>query len=194
MRIHIVGIGGTIRPASSTECALRCALRAAEAEGASVECFGGEELVALPHYGAVSVGGEAAAHGAKVAQAMIAALRRADGVIIASPGYHGSVSGLVKNALDYIEELARDTRPYLDGLPVGLITTAYGGQAAMSALASLRMIAHALRGWPTPYGAAITTSAKLFAADGSCTDPATDTALTRIGQQTVFGAQRLRGV
>ena len=43
-------------------------------------------------------------------------LRQADGIIVASPGYHGSVSGLVKNALDYVEDLRDDERSYFDGL------------------------------------------------------------------------------
>jgi multimeric flavodoxin WrbA len=35
-------------------------------------------------------------------------LRRAHGIIVASPGYHGSMSGLVKNALDYAEDMRDD--------------------------------------------------------------------------------------
>jgi NAD(P)H-dependent FMN reductase len=33
---------------------------------------------------------------------LLSALRRADGLIIATPTYHGGVSGLLKNALDYL--------------------------------------------------------------------------------------------
>ena len=40
------------------------------------------------------------------------AIRRADGIVICSPGYHGGVSGLVKNAIDWVEEL-RDGRAAL---------------------------------------------------------------------------------
>ena len=84
---------------------------------------------------------------------LIEAVREADAIIIATPGYHGGVSGLVKNALDTLEELRADDRPYLDGRAVGCIVTAYGWQAAGSVLTSLRSIVHALRGWPTPFGA-----------------------------------------
>jgi FMN reductase len=44
-------------------------------------------------------------------------VRGADALVFGSPGYHGTLSGLVKNALDYLEELGRDARPYVDGLP-----------------------------------------------------------------------------
>jgi FMN reductase len=88
-------------------------------------------------------------------------VRRADGIVIASPGYHGGVSGLVKNALDWVEELRADERPYFDGRPVGLIVVADGWQATVTTLVSLRSIVHALRGWPTPLGVAINTAARM---------------------------------
>ena len=76
-------------------------------------------------------------------------------MIVGSPGYHGTLSGLVKTALDYVEQLSKDERAYLDGLPVGLIATAAGWQAAVSTLQALRTIVHSLRGWPTPMGVAV---------------------------------------
>jgi FMN reductase len=79
-------------------------------------------------------------------------------VIVGSPGYHGTLSGLVKTALDYVELLRGDERVYFDGLPVGLIATAAGWQAAVSTLQALRTITHSLRGWPTPMGLAINTA------------------------------------
>jgi len=57
--------------------------------------------------------------------------------------YHGSLSGLIKNALDSLEPLRDDVRPYLDGRAVGCIVVADGWQACGSALASLRGIVHA---------------------------------------------------
>jgi FMN reductase len=184
VRPYIVGIGGTTGVGSSTEQALTTALDAARKEGARVELFAGPSLAALPHYA------HGAAVGSDVARALVAAVREADGLIIASPGYHGSISGLVKNAIDYFEETAKDTRVYLDGLPVGLIVTAYGWQATGSTLSTLRSIVHALRGWPTPLGAAIKASSGLFA-DGECTDPAARAQLDLVGRQVVEFA-RLR--
>jgi FMN reductase len=43
----------------------------------------------------------------------VAEVERADGIVIASPGYHGGISGMVKNALDYLEDLRDAPRPYL---------------------------------------------------------------------------------
>jgi FMN reductase len=182
-RPFIVGIGGTAQAGSSTEVALAEALRAAERAGAETLLFGGEALGRLPHYRTVPVSQCAAAEG------LVNAVRRADGVILASPGYHGSISGLVKNGIDYLEETAHDSRAYLHWLPVGLIATAYGWQATGSTLAALRSIVHALRGWPTPMGAAINVSGGVLR-DG-CHDGQVAQQLALVGQQVVAFA-RLR--
>ena len=180
--ITIVGIGGTTKPQSSTEIALQIALAAAQAAGARTVMLDGAFLTGLPH-------GTDGAALSKQGQALLEAVRGADGLIIASPGYHGAISGLVKNAIDYLEETAKDARPYLEGLPVGLIATAYGWQATASTLASLRSIAHALRGWPTPLGATIRTSAGFFE-QGRCTEPAAQAQLELVGTQVVQFACR----
>ncbi len=180
----IVGIGGSATANSSTEQSLALALAAAEKAGARTMMFGGEALSRLPHY---LTPGTAESEDGKQ---LVAAIRQADGVIIASPGYHGSISGLVKNAIDYIEETAKDARVYLDGLPVGLITTAYGWQATGSTLATLRSIVHALRGWPTPLGAAINSSGGIFR-NGVCTDEGSARQIELVGKQ-VYQFARLR--
>jgi FMN reductase len=180
----IVGIGGTASPASSTEQALALALASAERAGATVKMFGGELLAALPQY--LTDGTATSAEG----KALVEAVRAADGLIVASPGYHGSISGMVKNAIDYLEETAKDQRVYLDGVPVGLIATAYGWQATGSTLATLRSIVHALRGWPTPLGAAINTSGRIFH-DGACSDKGASAQLDLVGRQ-VYEFARLR--
>jgi FMN reductase len=176
MAPFIVGLGGTAAPNSSTEQALQCALQSAEKAGARVQLFGSELLSQLPHYLAPGSSGNEAA------KTMVEAIRAADGIIFASPGYHGSISGLVKNAIDYLEDTARDERPYLEGVPVGLIATAYGWQATASTLAALRSIVHALRGWPTPFGAAINSSGGIFQG-GVCTDTAALAHLELVGRQ-----------
>lgn len=146
----IVGIGGATRPDSKTERALTAALAVAAGMGCETRLFGGADLAAIPIYDPEND----ACTDARAA--LVEAVRRADGVIIASPGYHGSISGLVKNAIDGLEDLRDDARPYLDGRAVGLIVAADGAQAAGTTLSTLRNIVHALRGWPTPLGVVLT--------------------------------------
>ncbi len=181
---RIVALGGTVRPGSSTELALAVAVEAARGAQAEVQVFDGAYLVELPHYAGPM-------YSAGAGSDLIEAVRRADGILIATPGYHGTVSGVVKNALDYLEDLAKDERPYLDGRAVGLVATAYGHQAAMTTLQTLRAITHSLRGWPTPMGAAIRTHAGLFSSKGACLEDAAKGQLELVGRQTALGAMRL---
>lgn len=174
----IVGLGGTTRAGSSSELALCFALSAAERAGAKTAILAGPALQ-LPMYAPETF------ERSDGAAELVFLLRRSHGVIVASPGYHGSVSGLVKNALDYTEDMRGDTAVYFDGRAVGCIACAYGWQATGSTLAALRSIAHALRGWPTPVGAAVNSSLKVFSAEGTCVDRGIGAQLELMAQQVV---------
>lgn len=174
----VVGIGGTLREQSSSELALRCALSAAEIVGARCEIFTGAALEFAMYDPQQQARSEKATR-------FIEAVRNCDGIIVASPGYHGSISGLVKNALDYVEDLREDERPYFDGRAVGCIACAYGWQAAGSTLSTLRAIVHALRGWPTPLGAMVNSAEVSFHSDGVCSDEKVTSTLRMMGEQVV---------
>lgn len=176
----LVGIGGTTRPGSSTERALSAALAHAETLGATTQLFGGRELAALPAFNPENQ--------TRTPQeiAFVEAVRQADGILFASPGYHGGVSGLVKNAIDLLEDLRTDSRVYLDGRAVGCIVTAAGWQGCNTTLGALRSIVHALRGWPTPLGVTLNTAGvSLFDASGRCTDAAAQRALEMLAEQAL---------
>lgn len=173
----IVGIGGTMRPGSSTEQAVRAALSAAESAGARTHLLGAAALQ-LPLY----VPGETRRTAA--ARQLINAVQMADGIVIGTPAYHGGISGLVKNALDYIEDLHDAPRPYLHGRAVGCVITARGSQAATT-LTSLRAVVHALRGWPTPLGVAVNTEHTAFSPNGTSTDSHISAQLSAMGEQVV---------
>ena len=179
-RPFIVGIGGTTRPGSSTESALRTALHYAEDLGAETQLFGGEALSTL------DVFSPEVRERSPAQRAIVDAVRRADAVIFASPGYHGGVSGLVKNAIDLLEDLRADERVYLDGMPVGCIVTAAGWQGCNTTLGAMRSIVHALRGWPTPLGVTLNTAGvKLFDAQGQCLDTQVAASLKLLAEQVV---------
>lgn len=187
MAIRVIALGGTYRPQSSTEHALRIALAAASELGADVTLLGAEALD-LPMY---RPNMEASPLPAAAAR-LIAEVRGADALIIGSPGYHGCISGLVKNALDYLEELREDVRPYLDGKVVGCITTGAGWQATTTTMTSLRTVVHALRGWPTPLGVGVNTTEVRFTPDGTCSAPAVEAQLRLVGQQVMQFVSRAR--
>lgn len=184
--MRVVALGGSTRPDSASERALRLCGAAAASLGADVTYFAGRDLM-LPIYDHTTDDREPAA------LEFIEAVRNADGVIVASPGYHGAVSGLVKNALDYLEDLRDDPRPYLDGRPIGTIAVAHGWQSAVSTLGQLRLIAHALRGWPTPYGAAVNDREVVLGPDAPSTDAGIVTQLGLVATQVVTFSTTGRG-
>lgn len=159
----VVGLGGTLRADSSTERAVRYCLAAVERQGGRTRMFAGPDLE-LPMYAPHSL------ERTPAALEFVSALRDADAVVVGSPGYHGAISGLVKNALDYIEDLREDPRVYLDNTPWGCISCAYGWQAAVGTLGQLRSIGHALRAWPTPLGVAINSADKIWSETGELAD------------------------
>jgi FMN reductase len=97
------------------------------------------------------------------------------------------MSGMLKNALDYVEDLRDDERPYLDGRAVGVIVGAYGAQAIGTTLVAVRSVIHALRAWPTPLGVGINSTAPAFDAARRCVDPAlAGNIATMVGQVVDF--------
>lgn len=181
----VVGLGGTMRPGSSSEQALRSAMERIERKGVTTVLFTGEALM-LPIYD------PATRQSTPGSTHIVEMIRRAAGVLIASPCYHGSVSGLVKNSLDYIEETAGDPRPYLDGKAVGLIGCGFGNQGPTMVLSQLRSITHSLRGWPVPMGVAINTAVTKFD-NGAWNDTNVDTQLSIMADQVVEFIQSVSG-
>ncbi len=182
MSIFIVGIGGSIDPDSQSERALRAVLTAARRQGVTTASFTGRALDFAPYHSGAEL--------PPTAREYIEAVRSADAVVISSPGYHGTVSGLVKNALDYLEELRTDTRPYLDGRAVGAVAVARGWQAAAGTLGTLRQVIHALRGWPTPLGMTINSAITTFDSADVADDPAVMATVEVLAGQLVAFADR----
>ncbi len=181
----IVGIGGTTRAGSTSEQAFKIALARASALGCGTMLFPGPQLP-------TEIYDPTQLQRSAQAAALVAALRLADGVIIATPAYHGGLSGLVKHALDFTEGLRGDARVYLEGRAVGCIVCAEGAQAMGSTLASVRAIVQALRGWPTPFGATLNSAQKPFGSADQAADPATIQACHTGAQQLVDFARMQR--
>lgn len=178
MTKKVVGIGGTFRQNSTSEMLARAVLSVCENSGAAVKMFDGQALAALPHFNP-----ENPERSAEQME-LLEAVRGADALVISTPGYHGGVSGLVKNAIDLLEDTRSDARVYFDRMPVGLIVSAAGWQAGGITLAALRAIVHAMRGWPTPAGIAINSiEQKPFAPDGTLVDAAVASAIATQGRQ-----------
>jgi NAD(P)H-dependent FMN reductase len=96
--VRVVGLGGSLRAASTSLTALKAALEGATAFGAEVQLISVRDL-GLPLYTSEHAT-PAGAHD------FADAVYRCDALIWSSPTYHGSVSGSFKNALDWLILLA----------------------------------------------------------------------------------------
>lgn len=80
-----------------------------------------------------------------------------------APLYHGSIPGVMKNCLDWLEISAKNIRPYLTDKTVGLVCWADGAQA-MQGINAMDAIAKSLRAWPLPFSVPISKN-ELFEID-----------------------------
>jgi len=185
--LSIVGLGGTLRDGSSSEKALKVALAHAQSLGCDTRLFAGADLL-------LALYDPARTERSPAEVALVDALRHADGIIFASPSYHGGLSGLVKNAIDYIEDMRGDERVYLSGRAVGCIVCAHGAQAMGTTLSSMRDIVHTLRGWPTPYGATLNVTAQPFGSADKAADPLAVQACQTVAEEVVQFAKAFRQI
>jgi FMN reductase len=149
--LKVVGIGGTLRENSTSLGALRKSLAAAEDAGAEVELLDLNEL-RLPMYEP----GKPLEEYDENVRRLISAIRGADAPLVSTAAYHGTLAGVTKNALDFVQFLGREEPAYLDGKVVGLISTAGGEQAAANANAAMVHVVHSLRGIVAPLMVGVT--------------------------------------
>lgn len=108
----------------------------------------------------------------EVVVALQAAIRAADGLIIATPEYNHSLPGGFKNVLDW---LSRGPMPHgLDAVPTAILGASDGMIGTTRAQAILRQTLAALNAPTLPFPQVLVTNAsKRFSDDGTLTDPAT---------------------
>jgi arsenic resistance protein ArsH len=93
---------------------------------------------------------QAAANKPESVTRMCEAFCKADLHIWMTPLYHGSMTGAMKNCLDWLELTSKHERPYLTGKVVALLSWADGTQA-MQGINAMDAVAKALRAWVLPY-------------------------------------------
>lgn len=147
--IKIVGINGSLRPGSYSAMALEVAISRVQGLGVETEIIDLRKL-SLPFCN----GGDDYSDYPDVAK-MQQTVKSAAGLILATPEYHGSVSGVMKNALDLMsfEELS--------GKVAGLISV-LGGQSNSNALNDLRIILRWVHAWVIPEQIGLGQAWKVF--------------------------------
>ncbi|MBA4116996.1 MAG: NAD(P)H-dependent oxidoreductase [Rubrobacter sp.] len=185
-KLHVVGIGGTLRDGSTGLRALEEALRSAEEAGATTELLDLRDL-ALPMY---EPGKPLQEYGENVKE-FVEAMRGADAMLWSTAAYHGTLAGVTKNALDFTQFMARDERPYLQDKVIGLIATAGGGMAGVNAINTMVNVVHALRGVAAPLSVPVAQSWKTFDEEGNIRDEEVARRLQSLGRLVVEMTEKL---
>lgn len=73
-----------------------------------------------------------------------------------SPLYHGSIPGIMKNCLDWMEITSKSSPPYLSDKIISMVCWADGSHA-LNGIQTMTTIAHSLRAWTLPYNVAVST-------------------------------------
>lgn len=179
--VKIVGISGSLRPQSYTYQVLKLATERVAQLGAEVEildlrhmqlpfCNGGDDYPGYPEV-----------------ERLRQTVKQSDGLILATPEYHGGVSGVLKNALDLMGFTE------LEGKVVGLLSV-LGGQANSNALNELRLIVRWVHGWVIPEQLAVGQAWKAFGPEGELVDDKLSQRLDQFAQSLVTNTRKLQGV
>jgi len=170
--ILVVAICGSLRSDGHTRQALEIALQGAQEVGAEIQLIDLNEY-ALPF----CEGKDDDAPPSAGVQRLRADVRRAQGILIGTPEYHGSFSGVLKNALDL---LGFDE---FEGKMIGLLGISGGRMGAVDALNSLRTIGRALHAWVIPQQATIPEAAHAFDEHGRLRNKALEQRVLEVGRQ-----------
>ena len=180
--LSIVGLGGSLAGVSRSRAALEVALEGAASAGAGTRLLDLRELD-LPMF---DPDDEAPS---TTARELIEACHAADGMLWSSPLYQGTISGALKNALDWLRLLGDRDPPFLHDKVVGLISAA-GGTQGLQAINTMEFATRALRAWAVPYVVPVASAARVFDRDGRILDAVVEQQLRTLGGEVVRVAHR----
>jgi NAD(P)H-dependent FMN reductase len=135
---NVLGVAGSTRKASYSSQALAIALEHAKKQGAEVRMLELNKTV-LPLY-------DPNAPASKEVEQAAQAVAWADAFILASPDYHGSMSGALKNFLDHFYE-------EFGGKVFGYVVASH--EKGLTVMDQMRTAVRQCYGWSMPYGVSV---------------------------------------
>jgi NAD(P)H-dependent FMN reductase len=168
--ISIVALCGSMGRNSNTSKALNLALEGAREAGAQTT------LLELHDYQLPFAGQTYDYTPFPDVERLTSQIRAAHGVLWGTPEYHGSYTGVLKNALDLMgfEEF--------QGKMIGLVGVAGGSIGAINALSHLRTVGRQLHAWVLPQQVSIARVSQAFDTEGKALDADVEKRLKEIGR------------
>ncbi len=185
----LIALAGSLREQSYNQQLVEIAARAAEAHGAEVQ------IVSLADYAiplfSEDLEAEGVPDGVSDLRHMFA---QADGILLASPEYNGSISGVLKNALDWISRPSQDvdTDSAFKGKVAGLLSASPGGLGGIRGLSHTREILQNLGTIVSPLQVAVPAAYAAFDDAGELVDESVRRKVENLAEQVVSLAARLK--
>ncbi len=171
-KFKVVGLCGSLRNISYTRFSVQIVLESARKEGADVE------LIDLRDYNLTFSQDSRVAENDDVKK-FRNLMSSADAMIWGTPEYHGSFSGVIKNAIDLLG------RKDIENKIIGLVGIAGGRMGATNSLNGLRLIARHLHAWTIPQHVSVPSAESQFDPDGKCLNMEIKNRLEELGQMVV---------
>lgn len=182
----IIALAGSLRKDSFNQKLINEAARFALQTGAEVEVITLAELN-LPLFSE-----DIEAQGTPTdAQLLKDKLRNADGILLASPEYNGSITAALKNAIDWASRTEQGAVPTFRNKVVALFATSPGGLGGLRGLNHVRDILSGIGSLVLADQLAIPSAFTVFDEDGKISDPTTAEKVSVLTQQLVSVASKL---
>ena len=176
--VKILGLSGSYGLTSKNGLLLSAALDECQKLGAEVHIW---NLVEKP---LPLVGAEGSWQDANVKEFQALATE-CDGYILTSPEYHGTMSGVMKNTLDWVY------KDHVGGKAFGLMST-LGGISNSNTLNHMRIAVRWIHGWCVPEQVAVGKVKEAFDEDNNLTDTDVAERVVGLAQSVVSAAIMLR--
>ncbi len=118
-----------------------------------------------------------------------------DGLLIASPEYNSSITGALKNAIDWVSRTESDSEPSLAayrGKTAALVSASPGALGGLRGLVHLRAILSNIGVLVLPEQVAVSKAHEAFQEDGKLKDAKQQAAVERIGEALANMLRKLK--
>ena len=171
--IRITGVCGSLSADGATRKALAIALKGAAEYDVEIE------LLELRDFNLVFCGSVPQDEYPPDVIQLRQILKNSQGIILATPEYHGSLTGALKNMLDLMSIEEFETKI------IGLVGVAGGHIGAINSLNTMKTICRNLHCWVLPQEVSIANSSQTFNDDGTVKDSEIEERLLNVGRQLV---------
>ena len=175
--IKILGLAGEYRSTSKSGMLVNAALGMAEAKGVDVVFW---DLAEKP----LPLVGEEGCWAHPNVKEFQTLLESCDAFFLSSPEYHGTMSGVMKNTMDWMYD------KHVGGKVFGLMST-LGGVTNSNTLNHMRIALRWLHGWPVPEQLAIGHVKEAFDEDGHLVDESLQERLSKLVDAVISASKKM---